>query len=194
MICDLALIKKNNETEQQLSIGIEIKSDKDTLSRLDKQVGAYKKYFDYVYVITTSKNIEGVFQKVGKNVGIILYESEGRYKIVQVAQKIRSKDSGKYWGKLLWLEELHEEFHRLKLDYKKNPLMRYKNQKVNKFNSMYFKRVRGIPDYTSAKHRVYDLLRIRVSDELSGKVKTKNAWGRTIYRDENYTEIKSGKN
>lgn len=192
VICDLAILKKYRNGDK-ISIGIEIKSDKDNVARLDKQLEAYKKYFDYVYVVVTSKNIEGVVKKAGSTVGIILYEKEGQYKIIQTAKQIHSKESGRYWGKLLWLEELHEEFHRLKVDYKKNPLMRYKNQKVNKFNSLYLKQVRGISDYTSTKHRVYELLNQRVEDELKGKVKTKNAWGRVIFKDENYTEIKSGK-
>lgn len=195
VISDISLLKKSGQ--DYINIGIEIKSDKDTVSRLDNQIKHYKRYYDYVYILTTSKLIGEVVEKAGKNIGIILYEGKGMYKIVQVAKKVSTSKSVKNWARLLWLSELEAEFKVRGVDYKKNPLLRYKNQKVNMYNSLYLKqyKVKGevISDYTNVKEGIYNTLKLRALEKNSGLQKQRHIWDRKILIEDNYIEIKSGK-
>lgn len=196
VISDIAIFKKDKEGV--INIGIEIKSDKDTVARLDNQIKNYKRYFDYVYIITTSKLIEGVIEKAGKNIGVILYEGEGLYKIVQVAKKVSTIKSVKNWARLLWLSELESEFKNRKIAYKKNPLLRYKTQKVNMYNSLYLKQytVNGdvVSDYTNVKEGIFNTFKSRAEDKKAGIQNQRHVWDRNIVIEDNYIEIKSGKN
>ena len=50
----------------------EIKSERDSLSRLERQVAAYAKVFARVYVIAAESHIDAVINTVPENVGILL--------------------------------------------------------------------------------------------------------------------------
>ena len=53
----------------------EIKSERDSLSRLEKQISAYRKVFAKVYVIAGENHIESVIDSVPKDVGIKVLSS-----------------------------------------------------------------------------------------------------------------------
>lgn len=55
-------------------IAIEIKSDGDNLYKLNNQVQAYKKNFDYTYVLTTTKHLDSIKKK--RNIGILLLQNQ----------------------------------------------------------------------------------------------------------------------
>jgi len=57
----------------------EIKSERDSLSRLEKQIETYKKFFAKVYVIAGDNHIDGIHSIVSNDVGILKLSS--RYQI-----------------------------------------------------------------------------------------------------------------
>ena len=63
---DLVVIK------QDLMYALEIKSDIDTINRLNDQIKDYLSTFDFVSVITTSKHIKEIRSKLNKKVGIFI--------------------------------------------------------------------------------------------------------------------------
>jgi hypothetical protein len=57
----------------------EVKSERDSLSRLERQVAAYAKVFARVYVVAAENHISGVIASVPKDVGIL--RLNGRHQI-----------------------------------------------------------------------------------------------------------------
>jgi hypothetical protein len=57
--------------------GYEIKSDVDTLVRLENQIDMYEKYFSYLTVVTTKKHLSAIRKSYPSWLGIVLAESEG---------------------------------------------------------------------------------------------------------------------
>lgn len=55
----------------------EIKSEMDTFDRLDRQLAAYRKMFDYITVITTERLFEAVDQRIPREVGIMVLADGG---------------------------------------------------------------------------------------------------------------------
>lgn len=54
------IIEFKNIKNKQVIVGFEIKSDMDTLTRLEGQLRGYLKYCNYVFVLTTAKHKENV--------------------------------------------------------------------------------------------------------------------------------------
>lgn len=57
--------------------GFEIKSDRDTLTRLDRQVPAFSRFFDKVSLVTTRKHLKKARLSIPDWWGIILFEPVG---------------------------------------------------------------------------------------------------------------------
>lgn len=70
------LCKINNN-----SFVFEIKTDLDTLDRLDKQLFDYSSVFEYVYVVCSEKNLSKIVDSISENVGIYCYRKnkKGNY-------------------------------------------------------------------------------------------------------------------
>ncbi|MBX8783159.1 sce7726 family protein [Ochrobactrum sp. GRS2] len=71
----------------------EIKSDLDSLKRLDFQLMEYRACFDFVNIVTTEKHLSGVRNKTPRYVGIILVKENN---ITQVRKPQRFKKFNKY--------------------------------------------------------------------------------------------------
>jgi hypothetical protein len=56
----------------------EIKSEMDTFDRIDRQLNAYRKIFDYITVITTERLYNAVIERIPREVGIMVL-ADGRY-------------------------------------------------------------------------------------------------------------------
>ncbi len=86
---DLAVIKEDE------SLAFEIKSEADSLTRLDGQVATYLKYFDKVTVVATPKHIPEVLNSVPSTVAV--WElSKGKLKIKQRGKKTKVKEKSQY--------------------------------------------------------------------------------------------------
>ena len=90
--------------------GYEIKSERDTLERLPKQIEYYSKIFEYITIVTTKKYTQKIGEIVPEFFGIFLIENK---KGILKLKKIRSPKKNRnidYFelAKLLWREELKE--------------------------------------------------------------------------------------
>lgn len=56
----------------------EIKSEMDSFERLDRQLAAYRRMFDYITVITTERLYQSVLERVPREIGIMVL-AEGEY-------------------------------------------------------------------------------------------------------------------
>lgn len=89
-------------------VGVEIKSDADTYSRLSRQVKDYDKYFDRNYVVAGSRHAHHVHEHVPKWWGIITVEEvQGAcdFYILREAEK-NPKRKMAHKIKILWRPEL----------------------------------------------------------------------------------------
>lgn len=59
----------------------EIKSERDNLSRLDKQLDDYLKVFEYVYAVTDYRNVSEIEKLAPKNCGIWIFENNRKVEI-----------------------------------------------------------------------------------------------------------------
>ena len=82
-------------------IGYEIKSDKDTIKRLKKQLNSYLVFFNFVIVMTTEKHINEVMQLLNmseyKQVGVMvckITDDKAYYNIVRPAEFQEIKNRG----------------------------------------------------------------------------------------------------
>jgi hypothetical protein len=69
----------------------EVKSERDSLSRLERQVAAYSKVFAQVYVIAASNHIDAVRGSLPKSVGIL--RLTGRYRISTLREAVDKTES-----------------------------------------------------------------------------------------------------
>lgn len=220
VVADLVYIKdidyevKLGGIPKSKSIGFEIKSDKDTLKRLPNQLEVYSKYFIKTYVITTHKHLPKVLQMVkDKKTGVILYNTEDKnriFKIVKVAEdNVENKEEfGKYWSNLLWLKELEDILKEYKVNYKKNPLLRYKNQKKNKLDSLFIEDREGEEDnrevkignlvaynktsyYPRLENEIYKLMYLRCENKLNGIQKTSKEWKKDVVKTYDFMSVKT---
>ena len=90
--------------------GYEIKSERDTLERLPKQVEYYTKIFEYITVVTTEKYIKKVIEIIPEFFGIFLIENKkGILKLKKIRNSKKNKNIDYFeLAKLLWKEELKE--------------------------------------------------------------------------------------
>lgn len=65
----------------------EIKSDKDSLVRLDSQIENYRKAFNKIYVITGAIHLEDVLNKTDSNIGVMSLTRWNRITIVRDAKE-----------------------------------------------------------------------------------------------------------
>ena len=82
---DLALVN-NNEI-----LGIEVKSEFDTLNRLDGQVSDYLKVFDKVIVVVATKHLEKAKKQLPDRVGIWEITDSG-IKVINRGKKLKIKE------------------------------------------------------------------------------------------------------
>lgn len=59
----------------------EIKSERDNLSRLDKQLDDYLKVFEYVYAVTDYRNVSEIEKLAPKNCGIWVFEKNQKVEV-----------------------------------------------------------------------------------------------------------------
>lgn len=59
----------------------EIKSENDSINRLDYQIESYKSYFDFCYIVCEKNNLSAVRKKISKSIGILLADRHGIKKI-----------------------------------------------------------------------------------------------------------------
>lgn len=96
-ICDLM-------TVTDCLTGYEIKSDIDNYSRLEEQVRQYNRFFDYNYIVVSSKHLKSAETKVPQSWGIICI-LEDNVTVVREA-KINDKVSRRRQLSILWKIEL----------------------------------------------------------------------------------------
>lgn len=77
---DLALLDDGHLT------AFEIKSARDTISKLSYQIESYKKFFDFCFVVCEASNLAEVRSTISRDVGILLAESGGITHIRQSKQ------------------------------------------------------------------------------------------------------------
>ncbi|WP_224405972.1 sce7726 family protein [Afifella sp. IM 167] len=75
-------------------VGFEIKSDADTLGRLNVQVPAFSRFFDRVSIVTTRKHLRATRTRIPHWWGIILYEGNcgGEFRVKRLAKRNRRVD------------------------------------------------------------------------------------------------------
>ncbi|MCB1470436.1 MAG: sce7726 family protein [Rhizobiaceae bacterium] len=66
----------------------EIKSERDSLSRLERQIEAYCRFFAKVYVIAGENHIDGVRSQVSEDVGVLKLSSRHRISTVREAREL----------------------------------------------------------------------------------------------------------
>jgi len=105
--------------------GIEIKSDKDTLDRLDNQISIYNKVFDVMEIVVGESHLKSAFEVVPEWWGIsIVYStntSQLNYKQIRKTKINKAKDPLSVI-QLLWKKEA------LQLLEKKNLSSQFKNK------------------------------------------------------------------
>lgn len=87
--------------------GYEIKSDVDTLYRLERQIETYKNYFQKLTIVTTKTHLKKVRAKCPAWIGIILaHEEDGIIVIKQLRQPKYNRRTNKHdITSLLWRDE-----------------------------------------------------------------------------------------
>jgi hypothetical protein len=66
--------------------GFEIKSDRDTLSRLSSQVPAFSKFFDKVTLVTTRKHLRLAESKIPNWWGVIVFRGDHGFEVIRAAK------------------------------------------------------------------------------------------------------------
>ena len=88
--------------------GFEIKSDRDTLSRLPHQIEGYTKVFDYLTVVTENKHHKKIMELIPDWVGIkVCIETKKSNKVVTIRKSSINRNKEAFFlAKLLWREEV----------------------------------------------------------------------------------------
>ena len=94
---------RSNDSSDCLT-GYEIKSDIDNYSRLEEQVRQYNRFFDYNYIVVSSKHLKSAETKVPQSWGIICI-LEDNVTVVREA-RINDKVSRRRQLSILWKIEL----------------------------------------------------------------------------------------
>ncbi|MEY8215942.1 MAG: sce7726 family protein [Colwellia sp.] len=69
----------------------EIKTELDSLDRLDGQLSDYVKFSEYVTIVTAEKHIQKLAQRTPNTIGIIALTNEGRLKTIRTAESGKSR-------------------------------------------------------------------------------------------------------
>lgn len=99
-------------------IGIEIKSDSDTYTRLPTQIKDYNHFFDYNYLAIGSSHIKHAHEHIPKHWGILCVETKNNIKpyITELRQpQPTPRLQVSYQIKLLWRLELNNILYKHKL-------------------------------------------------------------------------------
>lgn len=132
---DLAFIK-NNEI-----YGIEIKSEFDTLNRLDGQVKEYQKVFDKVIVVVATKHLDHALALLPESVALWEFNKD-RFKVVRRGKKVKIRDKSIFID-LMRVVDLIKVSNRFGLSYKtksRNELSKVvSNLPINKLREAAFK-------------------------------------------------------
>ncbi len=111
------------------SLGIEIKSDRDTLNRLPKQIEVYSKVFDRVDIVSGSKLLRSILSSVPDWWGVATVTKSNRgnlkYSRIKYCRKNPNKDPLSN-AQLLWKNEILDFFKRKALDSK----FKYKSKEI----------------------------------------------------------------
>lgn len=104
----LGLVRADIAVVNGVLHGIEIKSEKDTLKRLDNQLTEYKKFFEYITVVTCEKFQDKIEKSIPEKCGILVAKIENNKVIFK---KIREAKKNYEIDKLclvksLWKEEI----------------------------------------------------------------------------------------
>lgn len=86
-LVDLIVLKKNK------TFAVEIKSNNDSLIRLEEQIKEYKKNFDYVLIVTTEKHKNNIIKKISSDVGIYIVQDD--LSIIKLRNPIIQKSKDK---------------------------------------------------------------------------------------------------
>lgn len=98
---DVALVNGHLE-------GFEIKAGKDTLVRLERQIQAYDRVFEFSWVVTTKEHLAGVRNLVPRQWGLMVASSDGvtgSLKPVRKANRNKNREAD-HLARLLWRDEL----------------------------------------------------------------------------------------
>ncbi len=98
-------------------IGFEIKSDRDTLARLKRQIKGYHQFCDRSYIVVGAKYLEKVQEEVPENWGVILIkkgENEEEQPTLEILRKATAgpREHLRSQLHLLWRSELIEIIRR----------------------------------------------------------------------------------
>jgi len=83
----------------------EIKSELDSLDRLYKQINSYRLVFDKIYTVSNYDKIKSVSKVLGKDIGIIALDNDGRLNEIRKAKSNLSNVSPAHIFNLLHKEE-----------------------------------------------------------------------------------------
>lgn len=94
-------------------VGFEIKSDRDSLERLESQVKNYSKFCNFCYIVTGNKHIDKITEHVPEFYGIIkIYYGEDKRLCLEIAREAQRnpkevlKRKLKHQLSLLWRQEI----------------------------------------------------------------------------------------
>lgn len=99
-------------------IGFEIKSASDSLARLNNQISAYEKVFDYVSVVTEEKYKFKLLETLPDWVGVLVCD-EGMDVYPARQSLLNTNIDAFHLAKLLWRVELLDFLKELNIQYKK---------------------------------------------------------------------------
>lgn len=96
------------------SCAYEIKTELDTLDRLERQLAAYQQMFDQIYVITSELQAEKLILKLDSSVGIVVLKADLSMKRVRLAHSNKADiDNGQIFDSLRakeYLNIVHSQF------------------------------------------------------------------------------------
>ncbi|MGR9055920.1 sce7726 family protein [Rhizobium leguminosarum] len=76
--------------------GFEIKSDRDTLTRLSLQIPAFSKFFDRVSLVTTKKHLAEARVKIPRWWGIIVFREDGSFDVTRSPKRNTKIDAASF--------------------------------------------------------------------------------------------------
>lgn len=85
---------------EDLFFAVEIKSEADSLIRLDSQLDKYQQYFDKVILVVAEKHLCKVMEKVGSNIEVWSISAKSNLKQVQRGKRNQRGDVKKYFDLL----------------------------------------------------------------------------------------------
>lgn len=115
--------------------GFEIKSEQDSLKRLDGQLETYTQYFENVTVVCATKHLQGVMNIASENVGV--WEFDGK-KLVIHRKSIKNKKIDKE----IWLSFLNTVGLKILLRQNKIKVSGLKSELVSRALSLSYNEVR----------------------------------------------------